>query len=330
MLTGELPIGRFDLPSRKLKDVDRRLDAILEKGLAKEPGRRYERASVMAREVAEIGNAPATSQGLDALRDAATRLGQRLRGSAARPGEPPPKPPKAFDLHLDLLLTVLAVTGILLAIVGVGLLVSEEKFEVGLYDLDRDASGVIVACYGLVLWRVAERARKFGAGSRTMLLALTALLLPTLFGTPITFWTWWALVGADLRAYYDARSRGVDAAEAAALAQGRPKDPQHEAHRRAAVANRKMARVLAVLAFGCSVCWIIVAADTPRHAFRDEGFAFLICTWALIALSIGFRLLARQVERREWLKPNAWAWTILSPVAPRTAARARLLAHKDL
>jgi len=150
------------------------------------------------------------------------------------------------------------------------------------------------------------------------------------FGAPITLWTWWSLVGADLRAYYEARSRGVDAAEAASLAQGRPPDAQHEAHRRAVAANVKAARILAVLAFACAVCWIVVASDAPRRAFRDEGFAFLICTWALVALAIAFRFLARQVERRAWLKPNAWAWTILSPVAPRTAARARLLAHKDL
>ncbi|MCK6460398.1 MAG: serine/threonine protein kinase, partial [Planctomycetes bacterium] len=109
MLTGELPIGRFDLPSRKLKDVDRRLDAILEKGLAKDPARRYERASAMARELSAVASSPGAPAPLGALRDAMARLGEKLRES---PGAPPPRPPKSYELRLDILLTVLAVLGV--------------------------------------------------------------------------------------------------------------------------------------------------------------------------------------------------------------------------
>ncbi|HEX5137995.1 MAG TPA: serine/threonine-protein kinase [Planctomycetota bacterium] len=331
MLTGELPIGRFDLPSRKLPDVDRRLDAILKKGLAKDPARRYERASAMARELGEIVSSPDPVRGLDALREAVTRLGERLRG----PGEPaaPPRPPKSYDFRLDLLLTVLGVLGVLLAVVGIGFLIAGERIEIGLYRLDDDSGGLIVAIFGIVLWRAAERARRFGTGSRTMLLALTALLAPTFLGLPFAFWTWWALAGSDLRAYFEARAKGLGTVEAAARAQNLPHpdpDPQHEALRCASLANRKAARVLALLSFLSYVFWILVALDAPRRAFRDEGFAFFLGTWIFAAVAVGFRMLARQVQQRAWLHPNAWTWTILSPLAPKTAARARLLAQKDL
>ena len=43
MLTGEVPMGRFDLPSSKVQ-VDVRLDEIVLKALATEPARRYQRA----------------------------------------------------------------------------------------------------------------------------------------------------------------------------------------------------------------------------------------------------------------------------------------------
>jgi hypothetical protein len=41
MLTGELPLGRFDLPSKKAA-VDARLDALLLKTLERKPGRRFQ------------------------------------------------------------------------------------------------------------------------------------------------------------------------------------------------------------------------------------------------------------------------------------------------
>jgi hypothetical protein len=250
--------------------------------------------------------------------------------SGAVPGAAP-KPPKSFEFRLDLLLTVLAVLGVLLAVVGVGLLVAEERFEVGLYEIDDDSAGLIVAVFGFVLWRVAERARRYAPGSRTLLLALTALLAPTIFGLPITLWTWWAFMRADLRAYFDARSAGLGAIEAAARTQRLPLPglPDHDAQRRAAAgANRRIAWVLGALAVAALALWTAVAIETPHKADRDEGAALLLVTGILAVLTFGFAVLARRVERRSWLRPNAWVWTILSPVAPRAAARARFLGQR--
>ena len=53
MLTGELPIGRFALPSHKV-EMDVRLDEVVLKSLEKEPDRRYQHASEVKRDVESI------------------------------------------------------------------------------------------------------------------------------------------------------------------------------------------------------------------------------------------------------------------------------------
>ncbi|MEZ6151950.1 MAG: serine/threonine-protein kinase [Pirellulaceae bacterium] len=53
MLTGELPIGRFDLPSQKI-DIDVRLDRIVLRTLDKEPARRYQHVSEVQSDVEQL------------------------------------------------------------------------------------------------------------------------------------------------------------------------------------------------------------------------------------------------------------------------------------
>jgi serine/threonine protein kinase len=60
LLTGELPVGRFDPPSHR-KQVDGRLDDVVLKALEKDPERRYQRASHLGRDVDRItSSSPAT------------------------------------------------------------------------------------------------------------------------------------------------------------------------------------------------------------------------------------------------------------------------------
>jgi hypothetical protein len=63
MLTGELPVGRWDPPSRKVQ-VDVRLDEIVIKALEANPERRYQRAAHMGTDVTRVrtGPAPAAPQ----------------------------------------------------------------------------------------------------------------------------------------------------------------------------------------------------------------------------------------------------------------------------
>jgi predicted Ser/Thr protein kinase len=60
MLTGELPLGRFDPPSHKVK-VDARLDEVVFRALEREPARRYQHASHVKSDLESIlgGQAPA-------------------------------------------------------------------------------------------------------------------------------------------------------------------------------------------------------------------------------------------------------------------------------
>ncbi|MDP7020170.1 MAG: serine/threonine-protein kinase [Pirellulaceae bacterium] len=57
MLTGELPLGRFDPPSKKA-DVDRKLDDVVLRSLEKEPSKRYQRASDIKSDVENFSQRP--------------------------------------------------------------------------------------------------------------------------------------------------------------------------------------------------------------------------------------------------------------------------------
>jgi predicted Ser/Thr protein kinase len=58
MLTGELPLGKFALPSKKVQ-VDVRLDEVVLHALEKEPARRYQQASQVKTDVETIAGTPA-------------------------------------------------------------------------------------------------------------------------------------------------------------------------------------------------------------------------------------------------------------------------------
>jgi predicted Ser/Thr protein kinase len=57
MLTGELPLGRFALPSEKVQ-IDVRLDKVVLRALEKEPVRRYQQASEVKTDVASLTDMP--------------------------------------------------------------------------------------------------------------------------------------------------------------------------------------------------------------------------------------------------------------------------------
>ncbi len=78
MLTGELPIGRFDPPSKKVR-VDVRVDDIVFRALEKEPERRYQHASEVKTRV-ELLSGPAGHPG-DHPAPGPLRLGSRPDGT---------------------------------------------------------------------------------------------------------------------------------------------------------------------------------------------------------------------------------------------------------
>jgi len=321
MLTGELPIGRFRLPAEQVPGLDRRIDRVLDRGLAKDPDDRWDRASAMGRAIESLLTSPGAPVDLAALEPRAPE----------RPRKP--KSPTAFEMRLDLLLTILSVCGLLCVVVGVALLVGEEDLEIGAVDMDESYGGALLGVFGLLLWNAAERARRYFVGARTTLLTLTALAVPTVVGIPLMVWTWLVLLWPSMRLYCDARARGLDPFEAAALAQGmdvpeRDRPELLERQRAASAANRRAAILFAGLAGAAFVAWTLVA---PGKATRDEGAFLLGCLAVLVPVAAWFALLANRVRRGAWLHFNASFWTLLGVFAPRTARRARMLArdHRD-
>lgn len=66
MLTGDLPLGKFAPPSRKVQ-VDMRLDEVVLRALENDPERRYQRANEVKTQVEDIANTPAPSVAAVAL-----------------------------------------------------------------------------------------------------------------------------------------------------------------------------------------------------------------------------------------------------------------------
>ncbi|HEY8206229.1 MAG TPA: serine/threonine-protein kinase [Myxococcaceae bacterium] len=69
LLTGELPLGRFKLPSEKLAGLDLRVDEIVVKSLEPDPEQRYQRASVIGAALESI--IPTSAVGISGLQPAA-------------------------------------------------------------------------------------------------------------------------------------------------------------------------------------------------------------------------------------------------------------------
>ena len=82
MLTGDLPMGHFPLPSEKVH-VDVRLDEVVLKALEREPNRRYQHADDVKTDVESIGTRPAVPGAVPATsvpgRDAPSRIDRAIK-----------------------------------------------------------------------------------------------------------------------------------------------------------------------------------------------------------------------------------------------------------
>ena len=99
MLTGELPIGRFAPPSRKVQ-IDVRLDEVVLRALEKEPEHRYQDVSEIKTQVETIAttpNAPAGSSAAAQDSGPSPASTSRSSGMPAMPGRPWWMPRNALD-----------------------------------------------------------------------------------------------------------------------------------------------------------------------------------------------------------------------------------------
>ena len=278
LLTGKLPLGRFELPSRRLAGADARIDRVVERGLAQDPDRRYESASAMGRELEALEEGAAAVSG-----------GPAVPGGCARKKRAP-QSPTVYDMRLDLLLTVLSVCGIALSVVGIGLLVAGEGLDIGAYDIDPDVAGGLVLIFGVLLWNSAERARRFRPGARTVLLALTLLSTPTIAGIPFAIWAWVVFLSPGMRVFYAARYRGMDTAGAASVAHGLlPLPPRRW------VVLPLLRKLSALVALVAGIGWAIMAASQPRMWMGGPALVALIVAIVALGASVLFGGLSKKL-----------------------------------
>jgi len=196
MLTGELPIGRFDLPSqRRPGECDRRVDAIVERSLEKDPDRRFQRAEEMADAVSRVLDRPGVE----------------------RP--PPPSPasqrrsfrPERFEYHLDNVATIDSVLGTLSYLAGFATMFGATWSWGPLGALPFFVFFVL----GWYLHETAKGLRRFRGSARTGQALVALLTFFTGVLAPFSVYSLWVLFGHRGRTYYEARGRGLTEVEAA-------------------------------------------------------------------------------------------------------------------
>ncbi|MCZ6787554.1 MAG: protein kinase [Planctomycetota bacterium] len=214
MLTGELPIGRFDLPSqRRPGHCDARIDKIVARSLEKDPERRYQSARDMAQALTTILDRPA----------------HESVPPPPRPATAAPKPkPGRFDYHLDIMATINEVLGIgCYVLAGVGFLATFVGWFVPL-DISFGVAWLLIGgfSWGFLLfvgWLfrfTGKGLRRHTQGARVLQTILAILLL---FGgvlLPAGIYYLWVLFAPKHRHYYDARTNGLSQAQAEDVAEG--------------------------------------------------------------------------------------------------------------
>ena len=190
MLTGELPIGRFELPSRRRpEECDSRVDGLIERSLDKDPEQRYQRAIEMADAVSDI-----------------------LERPEVQPAPPPstgPQPtykPIRFEYHIDNVATVDHVLGTIFHVLGFMSL-----FGVGFLTRAFYISAPFFFFFfaGWYLRSTAENLRKYKSTARTAQAVIAILVSFTFLLIPFSIYSLWVLFSHRGRTYYEARSRGL-------------------------------------------------------------------------------------------------------------------------
>ena len=198
MLTGELPIGRFNLPSRRRPDeCDGRVDGLIERSLDKDPEQRYQRAIEMADEVSAI-----------------------LERPEVQPAPPPSSPsgwrrvykPIRFEYHIDNVATVNHVLGTIFYVLGF----------MSLFGLGFVARAVwfgapffVFFIAGWYLRSTADSLRKYKTTARTAQAVIAILAGFTFLLIPFSIYSLWVLFSHRGRTYYEARGRGLSEQAAA-------------------------------------------------------------------------------------------------------------------
>jgi len=196
MLTGELPIGRFELPSRRRpEECDSRVDDLIERSLDKDPEQRYQRAIEMADAVSAILERP------------------EVQPAPLPPAGPQPTyKPIRFEYHIDNVATVDHVLGTIFHVLGFMSLFGVGFLTRALYV---SAPFFVFFIAGWYLRSTAENLRKYKSSARTAQAVIAILTSFTFLLIPFSIYSLWVLFSHRGRTYFEARSRGLSEQAAA-------------------------------------------------------------------------------------------------------------------
>jgi hypothetical protein len=197
MLTGELPIGRFELPSRRRpEECDNRVDTLIERSLDKDPEQRYQRAIEMA--------------------DAVSAILERPDVQPAPPsptvGPQPTYKPVRFEYHIDNVATVNHVLGTIFYVFGFMSLFGVGFLTRAIYI---SAPFFVFFLAGWYLRATADNLRKYKTTARTAQAVIAILSAFTFLLIPFSIYSLWVLFSHRGRTYYEARGRGLSEQAAA-------------------------------------------------------------------------------------------------------------------
>ncbi len=185
MLAGELPIGRFAMPSRRRpEDCDARVDALVERSLEKDPAGRFQGAREMREAVEAVQRSP------------------QPRPAPMSPHAPPGYKPVRFEHHLDNLATIDHVLGTVGYVLGFVALFGTWGFGAPVF--------LLFFVGGWYLRQAAEGLRKYRPAARTAQAVIAILAACTGILLPFSIYSFWVLFSHRGRTYYDARGRGLD------------------------------------------------------------------------------------------------------------------------
>jgi len=226
MLTAELPIGRFALPSRRRPDeCDARIDRIIEKSLEKDPEERYQSAQSMG---------DAVSQVLD--RPSETEAPAPARGTGEIPSS---LSPVRFEHHIGNVAAIDRLLGNLLYVVGFAWFVWA-VFEIRHLAATYPDIGFALLLFVFLgcLWFLGgwwfrwtgKALRKHNPAAPASQAVLCFIAALTVLLIPFAVYGLWVLYGHRGRLYYEARARGLSpdaaASECHGLLEGRGAEAQ--------------------------------------------------------------------------------------------------------
>ncbi len=210
MLTGQIPAGHFEPPSRKV-EVDVRLDEVVLRAMAREPERRYQRASDVKTDVESVSSTGRRTVGVSAsVARSATRVTDGISLARRRLRAP------AFGL-----IALGGVSLLLLLLVVLGTLVDwEERGWEAAWQETLETGPTVLTCLvmsmpiSIVLIAAGARmieVRSYRLAIIAAILAMLPLSVTVVLGLPIGIWTLIVLSRLDVRRGFALRKQSIRA-----------------------------------------------------------------------------------------------------------------------